>query len=846
MNYYSFWQRSMLTLAVASIGLVACQEGGYQASSNSLTASASGLAVQTTVARLGDALTYPGLQPHHIPDDVPSSKYAARMEAGMATGGWTMDTSNRQLVRGFYNSVYMASHDTPIEWTGSQSTCTPGDTSSNFKNAVLARINYYRAMVGIPANITFNATFNAKAQQAALMMSANNTLDHYPPNTWSCYTADGSQAAGSSNLSLGTGNYYGWHAVDGQIRDAGSHNTAVGHRRWLLYPQTQVMGTGDVAAAGSYGGANAVWVMDGNYGAARPVTRDDFVAWPTKGYNPYQLVPARWSFSYPGANFAAASVTVSQSGTAIPVTLEPLSGGMGENTLVWRLNAMSDNATWAKPSSDTTYQVTVNNVVVGGVSRSFTYDVIIFDPQVADASEQLPAVSGNATPAAGSSQTYAFTPVSFAAQHETLVAEVANATGSYNAETGSLTVVDKTDSSYTLLYSGAGANGTTVYRLAPVTPLEAVEFADSYIPTASSVLQFSSQLGFAKSTQKAAIQISLDDGSSWNDIYSLVGTGSTSNPTESSFSNKTVNLSAYAGRLVKFRAIYERGSSWFIGTGTNVSFLLDNVQVTNAKRVATATKQLTSGSTIALTPVSGKEYALAARAQPWTGHAGLDWSPVFFVNPVAACAANSSSVETSPVMTIPQNKWTMFSLPLNPGSNNQVQQILDELPASGYNIRWVVYEVNNATMKYTKLALTSAMQSGKAYWMIYLDGTVNVTMQGTRVTADSLCYFDTVLYANTAKNGENAVGNPYRAAFNWADVRVKVGGSHLTLATADSNNVLNASFKRTPNGSSADRNAYSYDMPQTSGTIQPWEAIWVTTKSAFASGTLLSLPAPNP
>ncbi|NNJ90999.1 MAG: hypothetical protein HKP55_04935, partial [Gammaproteobacteria bacterium] len=75
------------------------------------------------------------------------------------TGGWSIDTADRQLVRSFYNSVYQASEDTPIDWSGDQSTCSAGDTSNDFKNAVLARINFFRAMAGVPANITLNANY---------------------------------------------------------------------------------------------------------------------------------------------------------------------------------------------------------------------------------------------------------------------------------------------------------------------------------------------------------------------------------------------------------------------------------------------------------------------------------------------------------------------------------------------------------------------------------------------------------------------------------------------------------------------------------------------------------------
>lgn len=77
-------------------------------------------------------------------------------------------------------------------------------------------------MAGVPANVVFDATNSAKAQQAALMMSVNNSLSHTPPTTWKCSTATGREAAANSNLSLG---HNAWNAVDGQIRDNGTNNT---------------------------------------------------------------------------------------------------------------------------------------------------------------------------------------------------------------------------------------------------------------------------------------------------------------------------------------------------------------------------------------------------------------------------------------------------------------------------------------------------------------------------------------------------------------------------------------------------------------------------------------------
>ena len=98
-------------------------------------------------------------------------------------------------------------------------------------------------MAGVPADITFNATKSGKAHQAALMMAAQNTLSHTPGSGWACYTAAGAEAAGKSNLALGSS---GPKSINQYIQDSGANNTAVGHRRWILSPRVVEMGTGDI------------------------------------------------------------------------------------------------------------------------------------------------------------------------------------------------------------------------------------------------------------------------------------------------------------------------------------------------------------------------------------------------------------------------------------------------------------------------------------------------------------------------------------------------------------------------------------------------------------------------
>ncbi len=281
----------------------------------------------------------------------------------------SVDPTDREASQAFFDTVYRASAGADMAWTGNHATCAAGSTSQAWRDAMLLRINYFRAMAGVPPLWGLSDEFNDKAQQAALMMSVNHQLSHDPDESWTCYTAEGDEAAGSSNLYLGN---FGPSAITGYMEDFGTGNYAVGHRRWILYPQTQEMGTGDVPYEDGNAPANALWVFDDTLFGPRPETRDGFVAWPPPGYVPNQLVFLRWSFSYPGADFSSTTITMTSGGTPVSLTKLAVVNGYGENTVVWE----PDPTTFMP---ETTYLVTLDNVKVDDVSQSFSYEVSIFD-----------------------------------------------------------------------------------------------------------------------------------------------------------------------------------------------------------------------------------------------------------------------------------------------------------------------------------------------------------------------------------------------------------------------------------------------------------------------------------
>ncbi len=260
-----------------------------------------------------------------------------------------------------YNTNYLGSSVTDPGWTGDVGTCNAGTVPQSTHDAVIKRLNYFRRLVSLNSNCTLDASKFAMEQETALMMDANGMSNHFPPTSWLCWTQLGYDGAGSSNL------YYGvpaTNAVTGFIQDPGASNTACGHRRWILYSSQNKF---------SYGTTNlsmALYVFNTGNNTQIP----EFIAYPPKGYIPQQLVFPRWSFGKPGANFSAASVSMTGPSGNVPLTVLPVAVGYGDPTLAWEPTGIITNST-----SDVTYTVTVSGIT-GAPSTSYTYNVVIIKP----------------------------------------------------------------------------------------------------------------------------------------------------------------------------------------------------------------------------------------------------------------------------------------------------------------------------------------------------------------------------------------------------------------------------------------------------------------------------------
>ena len=278
-------------------------------------------------------------------------------------------TGSKIAVKVAYNSHYNVAAPA-VGFTGSAATCTPGTISLAFQEWTISRINFLRAMAGVPGTTTLDSSRDAQQQAGSLMMAANNALSHAPPNNWLCYTAAGATALGQSNLFFSS---LSSDSISLYMTDAGLDS--VGHRRWILHAAKPSFAVGQAVVGNTHYGALYAFA-----GGPQPATPNG-IPWPPRGHVPMALIPAvsggvsqRWSFGYPGANFASATVGMTLNGTPLATTVLPLQPGYGDPTVVWTLPA---GHVVAKGS---VYGVTVSGVSGTGVPASFNYEVRPFDP----------------------------------------------------------------------------------------------------------------------------------------------------------------------------------------------------------------------------------------------------------------------------------------------------------------------------------------------------------------------------------------------------------------------------------------------------------------------------------
>lgn len=292
------------------------------------------------------------------------------MSTGVASAG--NDALTRSEVARIYVDELVPALDESIGWTGSVDGCDAGGMRSAAQSATKTAVNAVRELAGLDP-VRFAAKYNSKAQEAALVYMANSDITHTIPKSWECYSSSAREAGEKSNIAFGLG---GASAITAYMQDYGDHNLLVGHRRWILYPQTTVMGSGSTEIT------NALWVL-GDTASKGDYANPSWVSWPTAGYFPSQLEPdGRWSLSGDSTHdydFSRAKVAVTNSAgkrLSVKVRAQHKEIGYGNDTLVWEVPGVNS----ARGTQVREYDVSVTGIRRDGKTVSRSYSVKLFDP----------------------------------------------------------------------------------------------------------------------------------------------------------------------------------------------------------------------------------------------------------------------------------------------------------------------------------------------------------------------------------------------------------------------------------------------------------------------------------
>ncbi|MDX1953551.1 MAG: carboxypeptidase regulatory-like domain-containing protein [Verrucomicrobiota bacterium] len=256
---------------------------------------------------------------------------------------------------------------------------------------------------------------------------------------------------------------------------------------------------------------------------------------------------------------------------------------------------------------------------------------------------QVASISGSATPSIGQANPYQIRLIGGATEYDWLAYENM-ALESEGAENGLANVdtnvvaapgvqVIATD------YKASGNASFYLYHLNPGAVPQTITFQDEFLLSANSQVTFQSMLRFALEAQVARMEIQRDEGKPWETVWSLQGNNIWANSTfqqqrpPPAFTNMVVDLSAFAGELVKIRFNYDLGTGNYFGLQQNIfeiGWHIDDITFSNIKKFNAHSGGTTTSNSFSFIPSIDQEYVLKAR--PVVGPHVYGFGPLLTVN----------------------------------------------------------------------------------------------------------------------------------------------------------------------------------------------------------------------
>lgn len=222
-----------------------------------------------------------------------------------------------------------------------------------------------------------------------------------------------------------------------------------------------------------------------------------------------------------------------------------------------------------------------------------------------------PTLSGPTGPVAGTASNYATTALTGATSYDLITAKVSAGPASEGADTGSSGYTLTPGTSGTLALETGGAAGNCFHFGHNGIASPTLLLTRQFVPSASSSVSFQSKLGYATSDEIALLQVR-ENGSTWTTLWSQAGSNGAG---EASYNLRTQSLSAYAGKMIDMRFVYEfNGGSRYI-SGSGVGWYMDSISFSGTEELTSVTTTNSATTTLGFTPASIGTYRLWTRAR---------------------------------------------------------------------------------------------------------------------------------------------------------------------------------------------------------------------------------------
>lgn len=244
-----------------------------------------------------------------------------------------------------------------------------------------------------------------------------------------------------------------------------------------------------------------------------------------------------------------------------------------------------------------------------------------------------PVISGPSTIGLGAGYTFVFPPVLGALSYEWFAVRHTSYATVEGAETGLSNATVTTSAGYAPVAKDVKASGSASFHLAHVIPEEqSITLKAVLHPSPLGEVRFATRLGLAGTVQTAALQVSVDGGSKWTNLWTQTGTGGNG---EGAFKMRTNSLAAFSGRDIRVRFAYSVGNgSYYAQAGAGQGFYVDDISFVGTELITTEAGGEVPSGKFSLTASSLGDLWL--RARPKINSRTLPYGPVLSVQAVAS------------------------------------------------------------------------------------------------------------------------------------------------------------------------------------------------------------------